>query len=118
MKTTYLKVEERLTEPVVHDGDLGCVVPQRLPDAPGHDCLDQEAEHQDGQVVWPQQQCCQEDQPAVQFPQARGPDFGVCSGDLGSQQVSGAREQNAKDKDVNKTSFDNTPGKGKANELR
>lgn len=57
---TYLKIEERLTEPIMHDGDLRGVVPQGFPDVLGHHCLDQEATHQDGKVMWPKKQGCQE----------------------------------------------------------
>ena len=45
MMKTYLKVEECLTKPVVHHGDLSCAVPQGPPDELSHDGLDQKAEH-------------------------------------------------------------------------
>lgn len=48
---SYLKEEEGLTEPVVHDGGLGRVVVELLPDELGHEGLDEQAAAQHRQVV-------------------------------------------------------------------
>lgn len=52
----YLKVKEGLTEPVVHDGGLGCIIAELLPDKLSHECLDQQAAAQHWQVVSTKQQ--------------------------------------------------------------
>ena len=41
----------------------------------------------------------------------------VCSNDLRFKQVFGAREQNAKDKDINKTSLGNAPKESKTSQI-
>lgn len=52
----YLKVEESLAEPVVHDGGLGGIVVQLLPDELSHDGLDEQTAGQRGQIMSSEQQ--------------------------------------------------------------
>lgn len=51
-----LKVEESLAEPVVHDGSLGGIIVQLLPDELSHDGLDEETAGQRGQIMSSEQQ--------------------------------------------------------------
>lgn len=106
---TYLEIEERLTEPIMHGRDLRGVVPQGPPDEPGHHGLDQEAAQQDRKVVRPDQQRCQQHEAPVKVPQARGLACVVRSKDSRLKQVFGAREQKAKDKHIDKTSLNDAP---------
>lgn len=43
----YLKIEESLAKPVVHDGNLCCIKFQRYPNIFCHHCLNQQTRHQD-----------------------------------------------------------------------
>lgn len=100
----------------MHDGDLRGTVPQGPPDEPGQQGLDQEAARQDRKVMWPQEQGRQEHQSTVHVPQTGSLGRDVCSEDLRLKHVSDAREQNAKDKHVHKTRFNDAPKK-KQNKL-
>lgn len=66
----YLKVKEGLTKPVMHDGGLGCVIVELLPDELSHERLDQQAATENRQVVSTEQQRNQQDQAAVDLPQS------------------------------------------------
>lgn len=52
----YLKVEESLAKPVVHDSGLGGIVVELLPDELSHDCLDEQKAGQRGQIMSSEQQ--------------------------------------------------------------
>lgn len=93
----------------MHDGYLSCVVVEFLPDELRDERLDQQAAAEHGQVVSAEQQWRQQHQAAVNLPQA--PALQLCIGcdDLGSQQVLGAREQDAQNKDVNEAGLHGSP---------
>lgn len=105
----YLKVEEGLTKPVMHDGGLGCVIVEFLPDKLSHERLDQQAAAEDWQVVSTKQERDQQNQATVNLPQSPALQLGICCDDLGSQQVFGAREEDAQNEDVNKARLHCSP---------
>lgn len=84
-----------------------------LPDELGHEGLDEQAAAQHGQVVSSEQQRDQQHQAAVNLPQSPALEFGVSRDDLRSQQVLAAREEDAQNKDVNKTSLHGSPARQK-----
>ncbi|TNN65532.1 hypothetical protein EYF80_024210 [Liparis tanakae] len=102
-------IKEGLAEPVVHDGGLGRVVVELLPDELSHERLDQQAAAQHRQVVSAEQQRDQQDQAAVNLPQAPAPQLGVGRDDLGAQQVLGAGEEDAEDEDVDEARLHGSP---------
>lgn len=105
----YLEVKEGLTEPVVHEGGLSGIVVELLPDKLSHERLDQQAAAQHWQVVSSEQQRNQQNQAAVNLPQSPALQLGICCDDLGSQQVLGAREEDAQNEDVNKACLHRSP---------
>lgn len=80
-----------------------------LPDEPGGERLDQQAAAEHGKVVNTKQQRHQQHQTAVNLPQAPALQLGISCDDLGSQQVLGAREQDAQDEDVNEAGLHGPP---------
>lgn len=106
---SYLEEEEGLSEPVVHDGGLSRVVVELPPDELGHEGLDEQAAAQHRQVVSTEQQRHQQHQAAVNLPQSPALELGVGRDDLRSQEVLAAREEDAQNKDVDKTSLHGSP---------
>lgn len=106
---SHLEVKEGLTEPVMHDGGLSCVIVEFLPDELSHECLDQQTAAKHGQVVSTKQQRNQQNQATVNLPQPPALQLGICRDDLGSQQVLGAREEDAQNEDVDKTCLHSSP---------
>lgn len=100
----------------MHDGGLSRVVVELLPDELGHEGLDEQAAAQHGQVVSSEQQRDQQHQAAVNLPQSPALELGVGRDDLRSQQVLAAREEDAQNKDVNKTSLHGSPARQRERE--
>lgn len=100
----------------MHDGGLSRVVVELLPDELGHEGLDEQAAAQHGQVVSSEQQRDQQHQAAVNLPQSPALELGVGREDLRSQQVLAAREEDAQNKDVNKTSLHGSPARQRERE--
>lgn len=87
-----------------------------LPDELGHEGLDEQAAAQHRQVVSSEQQRDQQHQAAVNLPQSPALELGVGRDDLRSQQVLAAREEDAQNKDVNKTSLHSSPARQRERE--
>lgn len=100
----------------MHDGGLSRVVVELLPDELGHEGLDEQAAAQHGQVVSSEQQRDQQHQAAVNLPQSPALELGVGRDDLRSQQVLASREEDAQNKDVNKTSLHGSPARQRERE--
>lgn len=66
--SAYLKIEESLAKPVMHDSNLCRITFQRPPDIFCHHCLNQQTKHQHWQIVRSKQKGCQQNQSTVHFP--------------------------------------------------
>lgn len=106
-----------MAKPIVHDGGLGRVIVELLPDELSHERLDEEPAAQHRQVMGPKQERNQQHQATVNLPQPPALQLRICRDNLGSQQVLGAREEDAQDEDVDEACLHRSPVKDEQTEL-